>query len=140
MICILHLVSLSSLSLELSVWWLVCSTTRHTMYKARRASRHVSSERVDRALLISELGIGQTYATFYDADRAAHIDITDNAIAFVRGKRGVLITFYPATVKQINDIFNAHGKAAPSSLVRQASENWKTITKWQKMGKIGAVI
>jgi hypothetical protein len=110
------------------------------MYKARRASRHVSSERADRALLISELGIGQTYESFYDSERRATVDITDRAIVFVRGKRGILITFYPATVKQINDIYSAHDKNAPLSLVRQASENWKTITKWQKMGKIGAVI
>lgn len=110
------------------------------MYKARRASRHVSSERVDRALLISELGIGQTCATFHDVKRAANIDITDNAIIFVRGKRGVLITFYPATLKQISDLFAANGEKAPAALLRAALENWKKIEKWQKIGKIGAVI
>lgn len=110
------------------------------MYKARRASRHVSSERVDRALLVSELGIGQTCAAFYDVKRAANIDITDNAIFFVRGKRGVLITFYPATTKQISDLFTANGEKAPAALLRAASENWKKIEKWQKTGKIGAVI
>lgn len=110
------------------------------MYKTRRATRHVSSERADRALLISELGIGQTTATFSSAERKAHIDITDNAIIFVRGERDVLITFYPATVKQINDLFTANGEKTPVTLLRAASENWKKIEKWQKIGKIGAVI
>lgn len=110
------------------------------MYKTRRASRHVSSERADRALLISELGIGQPKASFFDAERKVYLDITDNAIIFARGKRDVLVTFYPATAKQISDLFIAHGEKAPAALLRAALENWKKIEKWQRIGKIGAVV
>lgn len=79
-------------------------------------------------------------ASFFDMERKAYIDITDNAIVFVRGKRGILITFYPATVKQVSDLFSANEEKVPVALLHAALENWRKIEKWQKIGKIGAVI